>query len=99
MTVSLSRLRQVVDRLLDEIAARNGGDEVEVTEDLYWVLDPDQLFDPYESPAPERLTLGQLSDDLVELAGMADRSDPPEVWHDLAHVVGILQWLAVRDRP
>ena len=99
MTVSLSRLRQVVDRLLDEVASQNGGDELEVTEDHYWVLDPAQLFDPLESPAPERMTLGQLSDDVVELAEIADRPDELHVWHDMAHVVGILQWLAVRDRP
>ena len=99
MTVSLSRLRQVVNRLLDDVAAHNGGDELEVTEDYYWVLDPAQLFDPRDSPAPERMTLGQLSDDVAELSGMAARSDELVVWHDLAHVVGILQWLAVRDRP
>ena len=86
--MSLSLLREVVDRLLDDIATQNGGDDVEVTEDFYWVLDPAQLFDPLHSPDPERMTLGQLSDDVAELSGIAARLDELHVWHDLAHVVG-----------
>lgn len=99
MTVSLSQLRQVLNRLLDDVVERNGGDEIELDADYYWMLDPLDTYDASESPAAARMTLGQLSDDLVELSAMATTSDPPVIWHDLAHVVGILQWLAVRDRP
>jgi hypothetical protein len=99
MTVSLSQLRQVVNRLLDEVATRNGGDEVELTEDYYWVLDPGQVYDVDRSPTLEDTTLGQLSDDLEELAELASTDRPAVVWHDLSHAVGILQWLAIRGRP
>jgi hypothetical protein len=97
-TVPLFQLRQVLNRLLDELVERNGGDAIEVTADYYWVLDPRETYDVYESPTPARMTLGQLSDDLVELT-VATTSDPPVIWHDLAHVIGLLQWLAAQDRP
>lgn len=99
MTVSLSQLRQVLNRLLDDVVERNGGDEIELDADYYWMLDPLDTYNASESPTAARMTLGQLSDDLVELTAMAATSDPAVIWHDLAHVVGILQWLAVRDRP
>jgi hypothetical protein len=30
---------------------------------------------------------------------MANTSGPLVIWHDLAHVVGMVQWLATQDRP
>ncbi len=99
MVLSLRELRQVLDRLVAAMEEANGGDEIEVTEDLYWLLDPSDIYAVYGTPDPARMTLGQLSDDVAELRGMADASDPPVIWHDLAHVVGVLQWLAARDRP
>lgn len=98
MTVSLDRLRQVLTRLLDELAERHGS-SIELTADFYWVLDPAEVYEAYGPPTPARMTLAQLSDDLAELSDMALTSDPPVIWHDLSHVVGILQRLAVQDRP
>jgi hypothetical protein len=97
--LSLRELRQVLDQLLAAIETANGGDGIEVTEDLYWVLDPSDTYAVHRTPNTARLSLGQLSDDVAELHGMAEATDQPQIWHDLAHVVGVLQWLAVRDRP
>lgn len=97
-TLSLSQLRQVLNRLLDEVASRNGGDQIQITDDYYWALNPTQIYDVYETPDPARMTVGQLSEDLVELTAIATTSDPPVIWHGLSHVVAILQWLATQDR-
>ena len=97
-TVSLTQLRQVLDRVLGELAARHG-DEIELTADYYWVLDPRAAYDLTVTPSIEQLTTGQLSDDLAEVAALSATEDPPIPWHDLAHVIGILQRLAAQDRP
>jgi hypothetical protein len=46
-----------------------------------------------EAPQP---TVGQLTDDVQSMQNMlADDADPPiAVWHDLAHLIGILNRLA-----
>ena len=97
-TVSLSRLRHVLDRVLDDLAARHG-DEIELTADHYWVIDPRATYDLTTAPPDEHLTVGQLSDDLDELAGLSATEDPPVPWHELGHVIGILQRLAAQDLP
>lgn len=98
-TLSLRELRQVLDRLLGTLEEQHGRDEVEVTADHYWALDPGDTYKLGQVPDPARLMVGQLSDDLAELRVMATSGDPPVIWHDLSHVLGILQWLAARDRP
>ena len=95
-TVSLIQLRRVLDRVLDDLAARHG-DEIELTADYYWVLDPEAAYDYIATPSVEQLTMGQLSDDLAEVAELSTSVDEPHPWHDLAHVIGILQRLAAQD--
>ena len=97
-TVSLPQLRRVLDRVLDDLAARHG-DEVELTADHHWVIDPRAAYDLTTAPSVEHLTVRQLSDDLAELAGLSATEDPPVPWHDLGHVIGILQRLAAQDLP
>jgi hypothetical protein len=70
-TVSSDRLRQVLGRLLAELAERHGGDSVELTADVHWVPDPAEVHGAYRPPTPARMTLAQLSDDLAELSDMA----------------------------
>ena len=97
-TVSLVQLRRVLDRVLDDLSARHG-DEIELTADHYWVLDPRAAYDLTATPSVEQLTVGQLSDDLAEVASLSATDDPSSPWHDLAHVIGILQRLAAQDLP
>ena len=99
LTVSLSDLRLTLNRVLDELAQRHGNDHVELTADYYWVLDPRAAYDMTGAPSTEHLTVGQVSDDLQEVAALIAATDPPVPWHDLAHVIGILQRLAAQDLP
>lgn len=38
-----------------------------ISNDYYWEISPDEIYDPYKEP--ENFTLGQLSDDMQEYAG------------------------------
>jgi hypothetical protein len=97
-TVSLTQLSHALDWVLSELAARHG-DEIELTADYYWVLDARAAYDLTVTPSIEQLTMGQLSDDLAEVAALSTTEDPPIPWHDLAHVIGILHRLAAQDLP
>jgi len=59
-------------------------------DDFYWHLPVAAAFDM--SQEPETLTVGQLTDDLNELASPGD-VDPSTVWHDLSHLIGLLRVL------
>ncbi|MFR9728111.1 hypothetical protein ACL03H_02710 [Saccharopolyspora sp. MS10] len=59
-TVSLETLRQVFNEALDNLQER-AGDTVELDKDFFWSIPKEALYDPYTTPDPEQLTLGQLS--------------------------------------
>ena len=96
LTVSGAELRRALDRVLGTVEERHG-DVMTLSADYYWVLPPEVAYD-LAVPDTSRLTMGQLSDDVDELAGMAD-AEHVEPWHDLAHLVGILQRIAAQDLP
>lgn len=94
----MAHLRQGLSVLLDEVERRHGA-VVDLGADYYWTITAQEAFRFEASGAPEP-TVGQLTDDIVSLrelvAGDADR--PVVVWHDLAHVIGLLTRLAVLDQ-
>ena len=99
LAVPMSKLRQALDRVLTELEAEHG-DSVPLSADYYWVLDARATYDVDEAPSGEKLTLGQLSDDVATLDEILEREDQfVSVWHDLQHLVGILRRLAAQDLP
>jgi hypothetical protein len=66
--------------------------------DHYWTLDPRTAFDP-SADQSSGLTVAQLSDDVLEVRELLVRSDEPVIWHDLAHIVGVLSRIAALDLP
>ena len=99
LTVSIAALRRALDLVLDEVA-RKHGETVVLDADHYRVLPPEMTYDVHTSPAVDRMTIAQLSDDVAELAGMVEDDEwVSEPWHDLAHLVGILQRIAAQDLP
>jgi hypothetical protein len=97
--VSLADLRQALVSLLDEIEKRHGK-VIDLDADYYWTIGPWESFRLDADPVPEP-TVGQLTDDVRSmrdiLTGSADRA--VVVWHDLTHVIGILNRLAAIDLP
>jgi hypothetical protein len=97
--VSLGDLRQVLTNLLDAVERRHGP-TVDLHADHYWTIGPADAFRFDVAGGPEP-TVGQLTDDVQSVREMleATQDDPMAVWHDLAHVVGILNRLAALDLP
>jgi hypothetical protein len=97
--VSMADLRDGLALLLDELE-RKCGPVVDLAADYYWTVDRHDAFRFDTTDTPE-ITVGQLSDDIALLKELlVTANDRPIVlWHDLAHVVGILARLAAMDAP
>lgn len=92
----LALLRSELDRVLREVEARYGP-SVETTESLYWALPPGEQVSFDSEPTP---SVGDLSDDVSELTALSGRLDSEIVpWHDLRHLVALLELVARRDLP
>ena len=91
--VSMADLRRALSRSLDEVE-RQQGTVVDLGTDYYWTVGPWDAF-RFELEAPQP-TVGQLTDDVQSMQHMLTDDAGPSiaVWHDLAHLIGILNRLA-----
>jgi hypothetical protein len=95
----MSQLRQTLDHVLTALEAEHG-DSVPLTADYYWVLNARPTYGVSSDPSADQYTIGQLSDDVATLDEILEREDDfISVWHDLAHLGGILHRLATQDLP
>ena len=94
----MSKLRQALDLVLTAVEAEHG-DSVPLTADYYWVLDARATYDVHKDPSVDAFTIGQLSDDVATLDEILEPDQVVSVWHDLAHLVGILHRLGTQGRP
>lgn len=90
MKIKINELRDGFDRIFSHLLT-NGVEEVEVPFDFYWNIDESEKYDVDANP--ERLDMGQLSDDYAELMQInSGESDPIPyalVWlSSLARAVG-----------
>ena len=95
--VSLADLRRALAQSLDDVE-RQHGPVVDLGADYYWTVGPGDAFHfGTEAPQP---TVGQLTDDVRSMQNMlADAVDSSTAaWHDLAHLIGILNRLAALDQ-
>ena len=99
LTVTVADLRAGVEVLLNE-AERRLGSTINLGADYYWDLDARVVYDLTQVP-PAGPGIGQLSDDVASLRSLLEGGPDGEVflWHDLAHVVGILRRVATLDLP
>lgn len=74
MKVSTDELRKSALLLLQHIEA-SGQTEFEIAEDFYWDIPSEQKYKPYEKPT--ELTMGQLSDDWIEVTRMTGGTRVP----------------------
>jgi hypothetical protein len=96
LLIALSELREALDRVL-AAAAVELGPSISLDADNYWWIDTRDAFDLSREPS---LEAGQLSDDVASTREMLNReNDEVIVWHDLEHVIGILQRIAALARP
>lgn len=95
-TVSLETLRQVFNEALDNLEERVGH-TVELDEDFFWSIPREALYDPYATPDPEQLTLGQLTSSWDSLKRMHANGDHMNEY-TLVWIAEILQALGQRAR-
>jgi hypothetical protein len=83
--------------LLDEVE-RRWGSVVDLAADYYWTVSPRDGFS-FEGEAPGP-TLGQLTNDVRSMQDLLAEETiaPVAVWHDLAHLIGILTRLGALDQ-
>ena len=90
--ISVDELRTAVGRLLDAVEGLFG-QSVQLGVDSYDGLFSPKIF-PTDGSAPEIMGRS-LSDDVASVRQIAERADRSEdenlLWHDLNHLVGILQ--------
>jgi len=83
MNVKVTELRLIADQLFTHLEETGRG-EFEVSEDYYWAISKEEIYNP--SKDPEDMTLGQLSDDWNELNAIQKTESPP--------IAYALVWLA-----
>ena len=74
MNVKVSELRAIADQLFTYLE-ETGRSEFEISEDYYWSIEKEEVYDPYKEP--KDLTMGQLSDDWNELSDILKGESPP----------------------
>jgi hypothetical protein len=96
----ISDLRAAVTRILDA-SERQFGPEIDLGNVPFgyrWELDLREVFNVGSEPGSP--ALGDLNEDLQETLQLLGRpEDETFIWHDVSHVVGLLQLLAVLDLP
>ena len=73
MKVTVSEVRRVTELLCRHLE-ETGRDEIDVSEDYYWMIPKEEVYDPERDP--NELDLGQLSDDWNELQGILSGENP-----------------------
>lgn len=100
MILRLADLRAVTSHIFDAIERRFDAEiDLESLPFGYrWELDLRDIFVVQKDPSAP--SLGDLGDDLNEILDILRRADDEAVvWHDLGHLIGLLQLLAVLDLP
>ncbi|MEO3813126.1 hypothetical protein ABGB17_29340 [Sphaerisporangium sp. B11E5] len=100
MSLDVADLRRLCTVLLDAVE-RDHGPQVDLSSvDYYWVMGLREAYEMCDDPASE-ITAGQVSDDVVELRQILGRACGEGVflWHDMAHLCGVLRAIAYLDLP
>ena len=96
LVIAMSELREALERLLTAAAAELGS-SVNLEADSYWWINTQDAFELSRVPS---VVAGGLSDDVASTREMLNRDDGEIIlWHDLDHVIGILQRISCLAKP
>ena len=95
--IDVQELRAALELILNRIEEQLGP-TVDLAGDYYWTVDARAAYETLNDPVGS-LVAGQLSDDVNAIRELLRRDDDPIIWHDLAHVVGVLRRIATLDLP
>ena len=93
MKVNIEEIEKVTLLLLSKLK-ESRGNEIELNNDFYWDISPEELYSPYEEP--KNITLGQLSDDLDEIRRLKTSDDV--IVHDFKRLSSILLALSIENQ-
>ena len=93
MKINIDELQKVTIFLLSKLK-ENSGEEIEISNDYYWSILDDELYNPYEKPTD--LTLGQLSDDLEEIKRLINSDDA--IMYDLKRLAVIFKAISIENK-
>lgn len=74
MRITTEELRKAMEALLSHLE-RSGHATVDLDQDYYWSITPEQRYDPYSEP--KQLSIGQLTDDWAEVNAVAQGEKEP----------------------
>lgn len=89
LRIPLDQLRAVFQRIADHLAEIEGP-SVEVDYDYFWSIPPEEMYDPFNVPQPENLTMGQAYDSWSFLEGLLAETRGP-VAYDLVWLADVLK--------
>lgn len=95
--ISVEDLRQALTRVLDK-AEQELGRDIDLGADEYWEVPAEATYSLAREPG-DGLTVGRLSDDAETVRQMLQADYDIFVWHDLAHLCGVLRRVAVIAQP
>ena len=95
--VDIDELRAALTKVLKAVETQYGS-RVQIEQDFYRIAPVDQAFDVV-GPDPE-WTMGSLVDDVESVRSFcgADDDEFVSIWHELAHLAGVLRALEFVDR-
>jgi hypothetical protein len=90
MKIDVRKLEEIAALLFKRFKDRNGNEFV-LDSDYYWDISSEEIYCPYENP--KNMTLGQLSDDFVEISRLLEGEDP--ISYDFKRLASILVALSI----
>ncbi len=93
MNINLRELRLITNRLLDHVIDDRGVEEVDLVEDYYWTIAPEQRYKVDKDPL--ELEVGSLATDLEMVSSMLDNQNLP-VAYLLTELAPLLNYVGER---
>lgn len=93
MKISIDEIQKITSLLLSRLK-ESRGNEIDITNDYYWDISDEELYNPYEEP--KNITLGQLSDDIEEIQRLIKSDDA--IMYDLKRLSVIFKAISIENQ-
>jgi len=93
MKINFDEIQDTVIFMLSTFKEHKGV-EVEIKSDFYWDISMEEIYNPYDEP--RNITLGQISDDIIELRRAMKSGEI--VPYDLKRLANILIAISIENQ-
>jgi len=87
LQINIDEIEKAMLQLFKELRIQKGNIIELEPVDYYWAIDSKELYNPYDNPSD--LSLGQITDDLLEMKKIADKKSEP-ISYDFVKLSSIL---------